>query len=50
MALFSGNKGKPARKGAGEAREAELLSAIETVQGRGRCVCGRPVFAAIYNT
>lgn len=40
MALFGGStKGKSARKGDGEAREAELLSAIEAVQGRGRCVC-----------
>lgn len=38
MALFGGNKGKLARKDNGEAREAELLAAIETVQGRGRWV------------
>lgn len=41
MALFGGNKGKLAKRDDGEAREAELLSAIEAVQGRGRCVCGR---------
>lgn len=41
MALFGGNKGKVARTNGGAAWEAELLSAIEAVQGRGRCVCGR---------
>eukprot|EP00752_Nemacystus_decipiens_P010884 g9677.t1 len=38
MALFGGSKGKPAKKDGGQAMEAELLSAIDEVQGRGRDV------------